>query len=113
MSTVTKIRAIGLRTILALVLALLGCAAMWGQQDDSETGSTRRNRSVPDHALQPDPAVQEEPSGEPEMESDALPAERIIEILNQKPELLDRVKAAALQRMQDEGRPGAGDRAHG
>ncbi|MFI5110434.1 MAG: SLBB domain-containing protein [Terriglobales bacterium] len=38
------------------------------------------------------------------MESDALPAERIIEILNQKPELLDRVKAAALQRMQDEGR---------
>jgi len=104
MSTVTKIRAIGLRTILALVLALLGSAAMWGQQDDSETGSARRNRSVPDHALQPDPALQEEPSGEPETESDTLPAERIIEILNQKPELLDRVKAAALQRMQDEGR---------
>jgi polysaccharide biosynthesis/export protein len=105
MSTVTKIRAIGLRTILALVLALLGCAAMWGQQDDSETGSTRRNRSVPDHALQPDPAVQEEPSGEPETEGDALPAERIIEILNQKPELLNRVKAAVVQRMQDEGPP--------
>ncbi len=105
MSTVTKIRAIGLRTLLALVLALLGCAAMWGQQDDSETGSARRNRSVPDHALQPDPAVQEEPSGEPETEGDALPAERIIEILNQKPELLDRVKAAVVQRMQDEGRP--------
>ena len=104
MSAVTKIRAIGLRTILALVLALLGCAAMWGQQDDSETGSARRNRSVPDHALQPDPALQEESSGEPETESDALPAERIIEILNQRPELLDRVKAAALQRMQDEGR---------
>jgi len=83
MSTVTKIRAaIGLRTILVLVLALLGCAAMWGQQDDSETGTARRSRSVPDHALQPDPALQEEPSGEPETESDALPAERIIEILN-------------------------------
>jgi len=104
MSTVTKIRAIGLRTVFALVLALLGCAAIWGQQDDSETGSARRNRSVPDHALQPDPALQDEPSGEPETESDALPAERIIEILSQKPELLDRVRAAAVQRMQDEGR---------
>src|SRR5271169_2945466 len=104
MSTVTKIRAIGLRTILALVLALLGCAAVWGQQDDSETGSVRRSRSVPDHALQPDPALQEEPSSEPDVESDALPADRIIEILRQKPELLDRVKAPVVQRMQDEGR---------
>ena len=104
MSSVAKIRvATGSRPVLALAVALLCCAAMWGQ-DDSGTASTRSNRSVPNRALQPDPAVQEESSGEPEEESDALPADRIIEILGQRPELLAKVKTAAAQRMQDEGR---------
>ncbi len=41
------------------------------------------------------PPLADESSGEPEMEGAALPADRLIEILRQQPELLDNLKTAA------------------
>jgi len=103
MSRVTQIRsAIGLRTILALVVALLWCTAMWSQDEsdrDSDRDSARKSKTVQDSALQ------EEAGSMPGAATDALAADRIIEILTQTPQLLDSVKAMAARRMQEQGRP--------
>jgi protein involved in polysaccharide export with SLBB domain len=71
---------------------------MWSQ-DDSDSDSARRRKSVQGSILP------EEADSLPGTATDALPADRIIEILTQTPELLDSVKAMAARRMQDQGRP--------
>jgi len=89
-----------LQTILALTLVLYSCAAVWGQ-DDSATSTdetVRSRRSAPDNALQ-EPAA----GGSLLDTGEALPPDRIIEILSQNPELLDSTKALAAERAQDEG----------
>lgn len=111
MSRVKQIRcAIWLRIILAFVLAALGCTAMWGQDDSGDSGngtagsttdSTRRKRSSRNSASQ------EEAANAAVVEGEALPADRIIEILGQRPELLEEVKATVAQRLQEQGLPGS------
>ena len=109
MSSVTKIRiATGRRPVLAFALVLFCCVALWAQQDDTETDSGRRNKSanqgLSQYSQQPDPSVREDANEEPEALAEGLPAERIIEILKENPELIERVKAAAIERMQEDGR---------
>ncbi len=71
---------------------------MWSQ-DDSDSDSARKRKTVQDSTLQ------EEAGSMPGAASDALAADRIIEILTQAPQLLDSVKAIAARRMQEQGRP--------
>jgi protein involved in polysaccharide export with SLBB domain len=110
MSNVGQIRAATwLRTILVVVVAMLYCPAMRGQDDSadsavpgsfsSDTGSTSTKRTVRSSA------AGDESESVPGMEADGLPADRLIEILNQKPEVLDEIKATLAQRLQDQGRP--------
>jgi protein involved in polysaccharide export with SLBB domain len=76
---------------------------MWSQ-DDSDSGSARKRKNAQDSTLQED-AGSLPGTALPGTTTDALPADRIIEILAQTPQLLDTVKTMAAQRSQDQGRP--------
>ena len=98
---------------LVLLLAICCCSAGWAQEDDSQSSSAdsgatdstrstgaRKKKSFSDSSF--DASLADE-SGGTSAEGPALPADRLIEILRQQPELLDNLKTAAAQRMQDQG----------
>ena len=98
---------------LVLLLAICCCSAGWAQEDDSQSSSAdssatdstrttgaRKKKISSDSSF--DSSLADE-SGRTSAEGPALPADRLIEILRQQPELLDNLKTAAAQRMQDQG----------
>ena len=88
------------------MIFLVCVSAVSFAQDASEDQSTRKSRIYQngDATEQPD-ATQAELGGPETSEQLALPAERIIEILQQQPEALDALKQVAAQRLADQGRP--------
>jgi protein involved in polysaccharide export with SLBB domain len=95
----------------ALLLAICCCGAAWAQDDDSQNSSAdstrtgaaaKKKKSAADSYSD---TSSDSPMEEPlSAEGTALPADRIIEILREQPEMLESVKTAAAQRMQDQGR---------
>jgi len=112
MSNVTQIRAaIWVRIILAVVVAVLYCPAIRAQDNSADSAVYSSDNGTADSAADSTPskrklggsAAEDQSDSMSTVESDALPADRLIEILSQKPELLEAVKTELVQRLQDQG----------
>ena len=115
MSNIRAIRsAMWLHVVLAAVVALLYCPAMRGQDDtpdssvsmsDNGTSASDTDTTTSKSKVRSTVSSDDDTDNTPTVENDALPADRLIEILNEKPDLLEETKTQLVQRLQDQGQP--------